>query len=130
MKGIERKIKEILISQKEIVFAYLYGSFTKSKDFRDIDIAVYLKNNPNFTFRADLKIKLAKALGICPDIIDLKVLNDILKSPDGFSLLYLKELFREGKLIVNKDFKRLGKFLEEFSNRYREAEALLTELIL
>ena len=76
----------------------------------------------------DLKIKLSKALNLPCDIFDIRILNGILKNPDAFSLLFLERLFKEGKLIVNKDFKVLSDFLEKYSNKYREAQALLKEV--
>lgn len=123
-----KKIREFLDSQKKIVFAYLYGSFINSKNFRDIDIAVYLKDKVSFKFIVDLKAKLSKVLNLPCDIFDIRILNGILKNPDAFSLLFLERLFKEGKLIVNKDFKVLGEFLEKYSNKYREAQALLKEV--
>lgn len=125
---IERKIKNILNAQREIIFVYLYGSFLSSKNFRDIDIAVYLKNKISFGFVVDLELKLSKVLNLSFDIFDIRILNGILEDPDAFSLLYLDRLFREGKLIVNKDKEFLGGFLEKYSNRYREAEALISEV--
>ena len=123
-----KKIKEFLDSQKKIVFAYLYGSFINSKNFRDIDIAVYLKDKVSFKFIVDLKVKLAEVLNLSCDIFDIRILNGILKNPDAFSLLFLERLFKEGRLIVNNDFKVLGEFLEKYSNKYREAQALLKEI--
>jgi len=123
-----KKIKEFLDSQKKIAFAYLYGSFINSKNFRDIDIAVYLKDKVSFKFIVDLKVKLSKTLNLPCDIFDIRILNGILKNPDAFSLLFLERLFKEGRLIVNKDFKVLGDFLEKYSNRYREAQSLLKEV--
>lgn len=128
MNKIERKIKGVLDAQREITFAYLHGSFLSSKDFRDIDIAVYLKNKISFGFVVDLKLKLSKVLNLSCDIFDIRILNGILDNPDAFSLLYLDRLFTEGKLIVNKDQEFLGDFLEKYSNRYREAEALISEV--
>ena len=126
---IERKIKNILGRESQIIFAYLYGSFLGSRNFRDIDIAIYLKNKISFRFIADLELKLSKVLNLSLDIFDIRILNGILENPDAFSLLYLDRLFTEGKLIVNKDFKVLGDFLEEYNLKYREAEGLINEAI-
>ena len=43
-KKLIRKIKDVLSSYKEISFAYIFGSFTDSFAFRDIDIGIYLYN--------------------------------------------------------------------------------------
>ena len=41
------KLKEILLSLKEVKFAYLFGSYAKQTQNleSDIDIAVYIKDN-------------------------------------------------------------------------------------
>ncbi|WP_041595758.1 nucleotidyltransferase domain-containing protein [Halanaerobium hydrogeniformans] len=38
------KLKEILLKRKEIIFAYLFGSFAENKEnsLSDIDLAVYI----------------------------------------------------------------------------------------
>jgi len=132
-------IKKILEKEKEIIFAYLYGSFLNfstpnqnkfgsGQGFNDIDIAIYLNARKPLKFIADLDFKLSKALNVSPDIFDIKILNNILEKPDAFSLLYLERLFSEGKLIVNKDERFLGEFLERYSGKYREAEVLISEV--
>ncbi|MBN1222447.1 MAG: hypothetical protein JXB23_04325 [Candidatus Aminicenantes bacterium] len=45
-KETVRLLTEFLQNRKEIVFAYLHGSFVGEGDFRDIDIAVFLENSP------------------------------------------------------------------------------------
>ncbi len=124
--AIER-IEKILKKEKNVVFAYLYGSFLSSGKFNDIDIAVYLKNL-SFGYIADLKIKLAAALKKPSDIIDITILNGILESVDAFSLLYLERVLKEGRLIVNQSHKIWTDFLEEYSNKSRASEAILDEV--
>jgi predicted nucleotidyltransferase len=124
----KEKIREVLNREKNISFAYLYGSFVSTNSFRDIDIAIYLKRKIPFKSIANLEIKLSENLNLSPDVFDVKVLNGILESPDAFSLLYLERLFKEGELIVNKDFEILTDFIEKFSNKYREAEFILSEI--
>lgn len=128
MGDTEEKIREFLNSKKEVIFAYLYGSYLKKKDFHDIDIGLYLKVRVSLKFIANLKIEIASALGVPADIIDLRVFNHILDNPDSFCLLYLKKVLEEGKLLVNKNPKVLSDFLEDFSSRYREVEFLLSQV--
>lgn len=127
MKKIERdKIEKILNAEKNIIFAYLYGSFLSSCKFKDIDLGIYLKEI-SFGFIADLKLKLAKILSISSDFIDIALLNNILDSPDAFSLLYLERLLKEGRLIVNHNFKIWSDFIERYSTKYRASEGILEE---
>lgn len=122
----KNKIGSVLKSEKNILFAYLYGSFLSSNRFNDIDIAVYLKR-PSFGDIADLKIKLARSLKSPTDFIDITMLNGILNSPDAFSLLYLERVLKEGKLIVKHNHKMWSNFLEQYSSKYRASVALLDE---
>ena len=121
------KIEGILKKDKNVLFAYLYGSFLSSHKFNDIDIAVYLKR-PSFGDIADLKVKLAGALKPPTGFIDITMLNDILNSPNAFSLLYLERVIKEGKLIVKHNHKIWSGFLEGCSNEYRASVALLDEV--
>lgn len=41
---IIKLLKTILKADEEVVFAYLHGGFIEAPAFRDIDIAVWLKN--------------------------------------------------------------------------------------
>lgn len=127
LKEIERQIAQTLREEREVIFAYLYGSFLEKDNFRDIDLALYLKRNSIIT-AVNLQTKLSRILGLPPDILDVRLLNGILKHPDAFTLLYLERIFKEGKLIVNKDPKLLADFLEKYSNKYRESEFLLAEV--
>ena len=39
---LREKIKSFLESRREILFAYLHGTFIDGENFRDVDIAVYV----------------------------------------------------------------------------------------
>lgn len=41
LSEIKEKIPEILGKDRRVIFGYLFGSFLKSEDFNDIDIALY-----------------------------------------------------------------------------------------
>ena len=99
---IETIIKDFLQNRLEINFAYIFGSFTISERYKDIDIAVYVNPNHNLN---DLKIYPfgyeAEILGrLClilkTDKIDIIVLN---KS----NLLMSMQVFNSGKLLFEKD---------------------------
>lgn len=87
------RIKEILSNDKNIEFAYLFGSYAKGEaDINsDIDIALYLKKD-DFNTKLSIHHKLQKLL---KKDIDLVILNRI----KNFDLL--KDIFNEG--IVVKD---------------------------
>ncbi|UCH98569.1 MAG: nucleotidyltransferase domain-containing protein [Candidatus Aminicenantes bacterium] len=62
-KAILEKIKRCLLGKKEILFAYILGTFLNSDDFKDIDLAVYLeekkiKTIDTFEYEIDLALEL------------------------------------------------------------------------
>ncbi len=88
--NIERQIIDFLNNLGNVKFAYLFGSFVESENYRDIDIAVYFSDDNYDTL--NLAVKLENLLGVEIDLIDLKKAGDII----GFSAIH-------GKLIVNND---------------------------
>ncbi len=109
-KLILDKITEILYSKKEIIFSYIYGSFVKEESFRDIDIAVYIKEDKGFTFESTLSNELTEAIGLP---VEAKILNS---APVSFQINVLKE----GKLLFSRDEEKRTNFIENVSRKYRE----------
>ena len=54
---VTEEIKAFLRGQPDISFAYLHGSFLKAERFRDIDVAVFLKNPTSSTFPAEIRLE-------------------------------------------------------------------------
>jgi predicted nucleotidyltransferase len=93
MKDLRRRLSE----DKRIVFAYVHGSFLDGRDFKDIDIAIFLdketaKNSDSVDMEISLSLELEKAISLP---IDVKILND---APLGFCYHATK-----GKLILSRD---------------------------
>lgn len=123
------QLKRFLKSQRDIGFAYLYGSalhgfFNKESD---IDIAVYLKGNPNNFFNR--RLELCDALSkITKQETNVAVFNQI------NSLILKFVILQEGKLLCENDHKlRLeyeprtvnlyydyAPFLNAYNNKYLE----------
>jgi len=77
-KTIVHVTKAFLQGQKEVVFAYLHGSSIQGKEFRDIDVAVYLETYaPEFAdvveHEISLSLQIEKKLGLP---VDVKILNN------------------------------------------------------
>lgn len=72
---ITEKCKEILIGYKNIIFAYIFGSFVQDKIRKDsdIDIAIYLDKKMDLETFIDVKMNLTEA---CKREVDLIILND------------------------------------------------------
>jgi predicted nucleotidyltransferase len=124
-----KNIQQVLAKNNDVVFAYLYGSARDSEQYKDIDIAVYSKAAKDpYRLSADLKISFAEKTGKSPDILDVRVINHILQKGDLFALLYLKEVFVRGELLVDNSFPTRASFIELFSMKYRECEGLIAEV--
>jgi uncharacterized protein len=102
------KIRKILKKEKQIAFAYLFGSYLQNPEYsNDIDIAIFVKNKPKLGYELELSLKIEKEIKKSVEII---VLND---KP----LLIISEVLRNGKLIFSRDEKSRVKFeTENLSN--------------
>ncbi len=123
-------IQEVCERDQRVVFAYAYGSFTQGTSFRDIDLGIYVKEaeaNP-FVISSDIKSGLSHAakergLTYTADQFDVKILN---QAPFTF----LKRIFVEGILLVDRDPDLRTDLVEHVSLKYRECAGLLSEAAL
>lgn len=78
---IETEIRKFLQNRSEIIFAYIFGSFIRTDNYHDIDIAVYLDKNFD---KNDLKkfpygyesMLLGKLTDLLREKVDFIVLNN------------------------------------------------------
>lgn len=112
---LTERIKSYLSSREEIMFAYIFGSFVRSEQYHDIDIAVYVtgefdyKNlvKHSYGYESGLLVELNRLLRT--DKVDLVLLNT---SPPSLT----SNIINTGKLLFDKDkYKRI-----EFENRCRK----------
>lgn len=69
---IENKISHLLRKRNEIICSYIHGSFLEG-DFRDVDVAVYLKGKEN-ALQYELKLE-RRIEDIIGSPVDVRVLN-------------------------------------------------------
>jgi uncharacterized protein len=108
---ISKNIKETLVKEDSVVFAYIFGSFLGTHSFRDIDIAIYVKGVTKkevFDYEIVLSKKISNVCGLSPDIFEIKVLNF---TPPSF----LNNIFRNGILLFSKDDTLLTDMIENTS---------------
>lgn len=113
---ITGKIKQTLSKEKDIVFAFIFGSFLDSPSFKDIDIGVFadsIKEDEIFDYELKLSTTLAKVIKFPFDRLDVRVLN---YAPPSFQ----SNIFARGKLLFSKDDDFLAELLEK-----RSTEAVL-----
>lgn len=104
-------IRDTLLRNKNIVFSFVFGSFLESPSFRDIDVSVYV-NNIEKEEIPDYELKLSKeiseACGLPIDFIEVKILNFA-------PIIFLNNIFNNGKLIFSQDYKLLTDLIENSS---------------
>ena len=85
------KIRDELIRVNGIIFAYVHGGFIESKYFRDIDIAIWIKNwNEAFNYTINLPVTLELKFNYP---IDIQILNEA-------PLPFKYHVFTNGKTII------------------------------
>jgi len=93
---IIQELRNRLAQEKNIVFAYIHGSFLDENSFNDIDIAIFLGQKtaaPNHVdFEISLSLKLEKSLNVS---VDVKILN--------FAPLSFRYHATKGMLILDRD---------------------------
>jgi len=70
---ITAMLREALLKKKEILFAYLHGSFIGDGPFRDIDVAVYVNRPPEKFYEEMLEEELSRLVGFP---VDVRILNN------------------------------------------------------
>lgn len=106
-------IQSVLMSKKEILFAYIHGSFLQN-NFRDVDLAIYLDENLKreeaLHFELALERELDERLGFPADV---RVLN---YSPLSFKFKALKD----GNMIISHDEGLRSDFESLTMNKYHD----------
>jgi len=123
-------VKNVVGEDHRLVFAYLYGSLVRGEAFRDVDLGVYIRDpaeNP-FTVSFELKERISRSLqgsGVVADadLFDVQILNDA-------PFTFLKRVFTEGILLVDRDANCRTDLIEYVSLKYRECTGLLAEASL
>ncbi len=104
------QIKEYLLPMENIIFSYAHGSFIKSKQFRDIDIAIFINDSRGFYFESDLSAELTSVTKFYTEV------RTINKAPVAFKMAVL----RDGVLLFSKDENIRTNFIEKVGKKYRE----------
>jgi len=101
------KLRALLISHPEVVFAYVHGSSVDEGAHRDIDVAVMIRPDgisasESFDYAFQLSVDLTREMG---QDVDVQVLNG---APAGFK----NSVFRQGKLLFSRDEARRLELIE------------------
>jgi uncharacterized protein len=85
---LTEEIKTFFRGRPDIIFAYLHGSFLKAERFRDIDVAVFLKDSVSSALQVEIQLEteLAKVIKKFP--VEIRVLN---RAPLSFRYNVIKD---------------------------------------
>jgi predicted nucleotidyltransferase len=108
---VTEEIKFFLRGQPDISFAYLHGSFLKAERFRDIDVAVFLKNPASSTLPAEIRLEteLGKVIKKFP--VEVRALNHA-------PLSFRYNVIKDGSAIVVVDDALRCEFMETTLQEY------------
>jgi len=114
-RKILEKIKTALEKDEEIVFAIVHGSFIERDSFRDIDIAVWIKDPekaPQYTINLSSAIEAETKTPV-----DIQVLNEA-------PLPFKHHVLTRGKTLFSKDEKLRTTLTDETIRQYFDLKLL------
>jgi predicted nucleotidyltransferase len=90
---ITKTISSYLQNHKEIVAAYLFGSYVSGQPYGDIDLGILVRNEPEnpLEYEFELEIKLEELVKFA---VDVRILN---KAPVSF----VQNVIRHGQIIID-----------------------------
>ena len=89
-------IKDCLTKRKDLLFAYIHGSFVMANRFRDIDVAVYLNKTSFLPLEIELELEAELGELIRSYPVEVRTLNS---APVSFRYSVIKQ----GKPVVVAD---------------------------
>jgi len=95
-KIVMERLRYSLEKRPNLLFAYVYGSFVMADKFRDIDIAVYLKQIPSTPLHVELELETELGNIIKNYLVDVRILNNA-------PLSFRYNVIKSGKPIVVVD---------------------------
>ncbi len=102
LQEIENFANQTFSEKSEVLFVYIYGSFLKTKFYKDIDIGIVVKDTfkPNVLYEARIAKQLEAAFKIN---FDVRILNE---RPSRF----LFQLLKNSRLIFSRAENQRVKF--------------------
>jgi predicted nucleotidyltransferase len=110
-RAMEGILRTVLEKRPEISFAYIHGSFARGEDFRDIDVAVYLKVPSDSPLRYELTLEAELMEAVGKYLVDVRVLN-------GAPVSFAYHVFKDGNVLIARDDDERSDFQEAVLARY------------
>ncbi len=109
--AVINSLRMMLENRPEISFAYLHGSFLKDGGFRDIDVALYLKEAPSSPLEYELALEAGFMQAVAGYPVDVRVLNNA-------PLSFRYHVIKEGRLLIVRNDDARADFQEATLSRY------------
>ena len=123
-KEIIKTIKEFLLEQQDVAFAYLFGSFVRGGRYLDIDLGLYLEPSADLIRIGSLQAALDT---LTDNKADLVILNEVLdKKPVlGYQVITQGLLLFSRNDAFHLNFKRrvLGRYFDTARLRQKMDQA-------
>lgn len=114
-KKLVESLRKMLEEDDSIVFAYLHGSLVEKEFFRDVDVAVWIRNPRDaFKYEVDVSARLEVSLNTP---IDLHVLN-------GAPLPFKHHVLTRGRLLFSRDEAERARIVDETIRQYADLRLL------
>ena len=115
LKLLER-LKGRLKEAGAVVFAYVHGSFMERDSFRDLDVAIWIRNpGKAFYYTVDFSAKLEVEMGVP---VDVQVLNEA-------PLPFKHYIFTRGRLLLSRDENLRLRLVNEVVRQYVDLKQLI-----
>lgn len=110
LEEIEKAAREIFSGKKEIVAAYLYGSFLKTEFFEDVDIGLLVEDDfkPSALYEARIAGEFERRLKLN---FDVRILNEM-------PVRFLFSVLKNSKLIYSRDERKRIEFESRVMREY------------
>jgi hypothetical protein len=106
---VERRLAALLRDRTDLSFAMAFGSFISSKPFRDLDVAVWTRQDASSDLDSHLASMLSDAVGMP---VDVRRIND---APVPFLFHALR-----GRVLVAADAVLLATLMERVARIYHD----------
>ncbi len=116
-------IAEVLVTHKEVIVAYIYGSIVKgyADEVSDIDLGLVLRKEfePDPLYPAIIANELEKKLNLKREV-DVRILN-------GQSVRFVYQVIKEGKVVFCRDEEKRVEFETNITKGYLDFKPLYEE---
>ncbi len=116
-KTLKSTIKAVFGNYSAVTFVYIFGSFVKSDQFRDIDIAVFTQNDFGLLRIGELQAELDTETKMT---VDVTLLNGLFKKNPLFAF----KIVTEGELLINKSSQQHDDYKTKVLLRYFDTAPL------